>query len=74
MVWALARLPQAPIDDSPLGRCVLIVANRQFGNNADHAAGNPEFHSLASLKTGTPSNTPRHNEFRFGWNDHAHNG
>jgi hypothetical protein len=67
-------LPQTVIDHSPLGRCVLIIGDRQLGDDADHAAGNPEFHSLATLKTGTPPDASRHNKFRFGWNDHAHSG
>jgi hypothetical protein len=66
MVWALARLPQTVIDDSPLGRRVFVIGYRQFGDNADHAAGDPEFHSLATLKTGTPPNAARHHEFRLG--------
>jgi hypothetical protein len=72
MVGALARLPQTVIDGLPLSGCVLIIRHRQFGDNADHAPGNPEFHSLAALKTGTPPDASRHDKFRFVWNDHAH--
>jgi hypothetical protein len=56
VVRALAGLSQPGVDDPPLGRCVLVIGERQLGNDVNHTAGYLELHFLTALEPGTPPN------------------
>jgi hypothetical protein len=67
IVGSFVGLLQPGIDEPPLGRYVLVVGNRQFGNDVDQTTPPDTLNSTfwAALKTGTPPNAAGHHECRL---------